>query len=190
MKKASHRSLFVGAVSVALALCLGGCASAEAPASSDEPVAVEATDGAAGAADASSDGTPAPKAGSLSEANADKTIADVPSESVVSADELSEQLATAEVFVLDARPVSKHVSGNIEGSVSLPAGTTLEVRIEEVPTDQEVYIVDASGDRAGEVYFTLLDLGYQAGLLHVLDGGMDAWEAAGYETVTGDFAPC
>ena len=141
--------------------------------------------------EAESSGTAVPEdPRGTSKAFTDKTIADVPAENTVSVDELYAILETGDAYVLDCRAISKHMRGMIEGSVCITAGSILEVRNREIPTDTDIYIIDQANDKVAEVFFTLDALGFDRAKLHAVDGGMQAWVDAGYPTVLGATAPC
>lgn len=126
---------------------------------------------------------------SLSEKNKDASVENIPSSSLVDVRTLHDAAGNG-AFVLDVRPVSKFARASIEGSKNIPAGRMVEIRMDEVPLDEPVYVIDEGGERIAETYFTLLDSGYDAEMLFVVEGGMDAWQAAGYETVAGAIKQC
>ncbi|MEV6202946.1 rhodanese-like domain-containing protein [Streptomyces sp. NPDC051771] len=80
--------------------------------------------------------------------------------------------------LLDVRTPGEFRTAHIPGSYNVPLNTLREHRAELLShLDEEVVLVCRSGQRAREAEQALA----QAGLpnLRVLDGGMNAWEAAG-----------
>ena len=85
-------------------------------------------------------------------------------------------------FFLDVREPSEWNQAHIPGSTLIPLGQ-LDKRVNEVPRDKEIVVVCRSGSRskAGR------DIVKNAGFTQVtcMTGGLNAWQAAGYPTVSG-----
>ncbi len=97
---------------------------------------------------------------------------------------LAEHHAPHELLVLDVRSPSEFESAHIEGSYNVPLGTLTEHRDEVARhLDRDVVLVCRSGARARQAENTLTDIG--PANLHVLDGGITAWQAAGHRVVRG-----
>ncbi len=98
--------------------------------------------------------------------------------------ELFEALATNETLIVDVKGSGDYALAHIAGSRWVPRGD-LERRIEKYAesTDQAIVLTDNDGTRAALACATLQDLGYTN--VRWLEGGLDAWHAAGYETVEG-----
>lgn len=92
------------------------------------------------------------------------------------------KLQDAGAFVLDVRELSEWQQVHIPGATSIPLGQ-LTSRVSEVPKDKQVVVICHSGNRSKVGRDALL----QAGFTHVtsVNGGMNAWSAAGYPTVSG-----
>jgi rhodanese-related sulfurtransferase len=101
--------------------------------------------------------------------------------------------------ILDVRTPAEFESAHIAGSYNVPLDLLREHRDEVAGLlDQDVVLVCRSGQRAAQAEGTLR----QAGLLnvHVLDGGILAWQAKGYavnrgagcdlQTVVAELAGC
>ena len=88
----------------------------------------------------------------------------------------------AGAFFLDVREPSEWNQAHIAGSTLIPLGQ-LEKRVTELPRDKEIVVVCHSGTRskAGR------DIVKNAGFTQVtcMTGGLTAWQAAGYPTVSG-----
>ncbi len=91
-------------------------------------------------------------------------------------------LREAGAFLLDVRQPEEWEAGHIPGATLIPLGE-LESRVGELPEDQQIVVVCRSGNRSASGRDILLDAGFTD--VTSMDGGMNAWASAGYETVTG-----
>lgn len=82
-------------------------------------------------------------------------------------------------FVLDVRTPAEYAQGHVPGAVLLPL-QDLPARLNEVPEDRRVYVICRSGSRSAQASQVLSDGG--RGNVYNVDGGMVAWEAAGFPT--------
>lgn len=80
-----------------------------------------------------------------------------------------------DVQLIDVREPSEWDAGHIEGAVHIPMGE-LGSRQDELARDRTIIAVCRSGNRSGQVVQALRNAGYDA---ENLDGGMQAWAAAG-----------
>jgi rhodanese-related sulfurtransferase len=92
------------------------------------------------------------------------------------------QLRQEGAFILDVRQPDEWEQGRIPGATLIPLGE-LEARLDEVPQDKQVVVVCRSGNRSAEGRDILLAAGFTQ--VTSMDGGMNSWQAMGYETVTG-----
>ena len=92
------------------------------------------------------------------------------------------QLRQEGAFILDVRQPDEWEQVHIPGATLIPLGE-LETRLGEVPQDQPVVVVCRSGNRSAQGRDILLDAGFTQ--VTSMDGGMNSWQAMGYETVTG-----
>jgi len=83
-----------------------------------------------------------------------------------------------DVVVLDVREQDEYDTGHIPGVVLIPMGEVPN-RLAEIPTDKEVIVTCRSGNRSGQITDFLRQQGY--GNVHNMEGGILAWEAAGYD---------
>ncbi|MCJ7660775.1 MAG: hypothetical protein MUO67_16620 [Anaerolineales bacterium] len=83
-------------------------------------------------------------------------------------------------FLLDVRTPEEWEDYHIEGATLIPLDE-LEIRVEEVPQDEEIVVVCRSGNRSQ----VGRDILRQAGISQSasMTGGVNAWYAAGYPTV-------
>jgi len=83
-------------------------------------------------------------------------------------------------FLLDVRTPEEWEDYHIEGATLIPLDE-LEIRVEEVPQDEEIVVVCRSGNRSQ----VGRDILRQAGISQStsMAGGVNAWYAAGYPTV-------
>ena len=90
----------------------------------------------------------------------------------ISAQEVVARLGTDdEPFILDVREPGEVAAWAIPGAVNIPVGE-LTQRAEEIPRDEQVVVVCASGGRSARATDALVGAGWDA---HDLVGGMAAW---------------
>lgn len=82
-----------------------------------------------------------------------------------------------DVFVIDVREPWEYEEGHIPGVTLIPMGEVPE-RLSEIPTDKEVIVTCRSGNRSAQITDYLRQQGFEN--VHNMDGGILAWEAAGY----------
>lgn len=89
-----------------------------------------------------------------------------------------------DLLVLDVRTPAEFETAHIEGSYNVPLATLTEHR-EEVSRhlDRDVVLVCRSGNRAQQAETALSDSA--PANLHVLSGGITAWQSAGHRVVHG-----
>ena len=85
-------------------------------------------------------------------------------------------------FILDVRQPEEWNEYHIPGSTLIPLGD-LPNRLNEVPKDKEVVVVCRSGNRSQEGRNILLNNGFSG--VTSMSGGLKAWAAEGFETVSG-----
>ena len=89
-----------------------------------------------------------------------------------------------EFTFVDVRERYEWVSGSLAGALHIPIRQVPQ-RVSEIPNDQTIVVVCQIGQRSALVADLLRERGYDA---HNLDGGLEAWTAAGLPLVrdTGD----
>jgi rhodanese-related sulfurtransferase len=85
-------------------------------------------------------------------------------------------------FLLDVRQQSEWNAGHIEGAVLIPLDQ-LSARMSELPKDKTILVICHSGNRSAQARDQLRAAGFTQ--TTSIDGGMNAWIAAGYPVVTG-----
>jgi rhodanese-related sulfurtransferase/TusA-related sulfurtransferase len=108
----------------------------------------------------------------------------------VSPDEIAEEVASGEVLTLDIREPEEWREGHIPGAVNIP-DRWLESKVDpgspsfdaRIRLDKPLYINCATGRRSALATATLNDMGYEKAIN--LEGGFQAWEAAGYPVESG-----
>jgi rhodanese-related sulfurtransferase len=85
--------------------------------------------------------------------------------------------------ILDVRTGGEFETVHIPGSYNVPLDTLGEHVDDLADVEHRVVLVCKSGARAGQAHSKLTSAGKQK--LHLLEGGMDAWEAAGGDVVRG-----
>ncbi len=94
----------------------------------------------------------------------------------VSIDQLQQSLAEG-AFLIDVREDSEYQSGHVPGAKHIPLGSLGE-RLNEIPKDQQIWVICQSGGRSMKAANALEDLGYSA---VSVAGGTGAWIQAGKE---------
>ncbi|UBV44150.1 rhodanese-like domain-containing protein (plasmid) [Deinococcus taeanensis] len=82
-------------------------------------------------------------------------------------------------FVLDVRTPAEFTEGHVQGARLLPL-QELPARLNEVPKDRKIYVICRSGNRSAQASQILADAGRRN--VFNVDGGMNAWTAAGLPT--------
>ena len=101
---------------------------------------------------------------------------------LVSAATVRAQLASnPDHLVVDVRTPNEYASGHIAGSINLPLGQ-VDAHLNRIVNDAggRLILVCQSGGRACQAFETLADAGMED--LEILEGGMNAWMAAGAPT--------
>ena len=83
-----------------------------------------------------------------------------------------------DVFVIDVREQWEYDEAHIPGVTLIPMGEVAN-RLAEIPTDKEVIVTCRSGNRSGQITDFLRQQGFDN--VHNMDGGILAWQAAGYD---------
>jgi rhodanese-related sulfurtransferase len=94
----------------------------------------------------------------------------------VSVHDLKAALDAGSTLVIDVREPFEYADGHVPGAEPMPLRSVPE-HVAELPTDRPVYVVCAVGGRSGQAAAFLAARGVDA--VNV-DGGTDAWVAAGY----------
>lgn len=97
-----------------------------------------------------------------------------------------EQLRSVDpdIRILDVRTGGEFASIHIPGSYNVPLDTLAEHARDLADVAHPVVLVCQSGGRASQAHQRLTTAGKET--LHILDGGMSAWQQAGGEVVRGD----
>lgn len=83
--------------------------------------------------------------------------------------------------VVDVREAAEYVAGHVPGAIFAPM-SRIALHLAGLPRDRTVHVVCASGNRSG----SMADLMAAQGIDAVsVDGGTEAWIAAGRPVVTG-----
>lgn len=92
---------------------------------------------------------------------------------IASNDDINEKLAANEdVFVLDVREEAEYAFSHVPRSKNIPLGE-LESRVDELPKDEEVYIICRTGNRSDVAARQLTDLGFSK--VYNVIPGMSQW---------------
>lgn len=95
----------------------------------------------------------------------------------ISVDEAYALSGNPDVFMLDVREQEEYDEKHIPDINLLPM-STIQNRLDEIPTDKTVVVTCRSGNRSGQVTEFLRANGFDN--VHNMSGGINEWEAAGY----------
>lgn len=107
----------------------------------------------------------------------------LPDTDTIDTSRMFELITDPAVRILDVRTSGEFQSSHIRGAYNVPLDTLGEHVRDLADVEHPVVLVCKSGARAGQAHTKLREAGKQR--LHLLDGGMDAWEASGGEVVRG-----
>lgn len=91
-----------------------------------------------------------------------------------------------DAYLLDVREPDEWQAGHAPDAHHLPM-MEVPARLAELPTDADIVVVCRSGGRSGQVVAYLVGNGWDN--VRNLDGGMQAWAAAGRDVVSEDGQP-
>jgi rhodanese-related sulfurtransferase len=92
----------------------------------------------------------------------------------------------ADVQILDVREKPEWDAGRIEGSVHLPLSELMAGRLEALDPSRPVVAICRSGNRSEVASLMLRARGFDA---HNMEGGAEAWVAAGFALTSDDGSP-
>lgn len=95
----------------------------------------------------------------------------------IDAQTVNELRGREDVLVLDVREDFEFAAGHIPGATLIPLGQ-LSSRLADLPADKTILAVCRSGNRSGQATELLKQKGFD---VHNMQGGMIAWENAGFE---------
>lgn len=109
----------------------------------------------------------------------------LPATETISTDQLRRiRMADPRVRILDVRTGGEFETVHIPGSFNVPLDTLAEHVADLADVSHPVVLVCQSGARASRAHDALAAAGKHA--IHILDGGIAAWEAAGGDVVHGE----
>ena len=97
-------------------------------------------------------------------------------------EELHARKGDSTYILLDVRTPEEYAEGHIEGSVNVPLDA-LDKQLDDLREKETIYVQCRSRGRSARALSFLKDVGLAADLVNV-DGGIVAWEAAGFPVVT------
>ena len=87
----------------------------------------------------------------------------------------------ADLVILDVRTVSEFESGHLEGAINIPV-EVLSSHLSELNPDDELLVYCRTGNRSTTAVGILRENGYDQ--IYHMDGGIAAWNSAGFPTVS------
>ena len=83
-----------------------------------------------------------------------------------------------DVVLIDVREQSEYDEAHIPGVTLIPLGTVPQ-NLDKIPKDKTVIVTCRSGNRSGQATDFLRENGFDN--VHNMDGGINAWKAAGLD---------
>ena len=90
------------------------------------------------------------------------------------------------ITLVDCRESYEWVAGHIEGAIHIPVNAIMSGAGSDLPKDKPVAVICRTGNRSELGAMMLQARGYEA---TNVEGGMEAWAAAGYPYVSDDGSP-
>ena len=91
-----------------------------------------------------------------------------------------------EIQLVDCRELYEWVAGRVEGAVHLPLNSIMAGAGSDLDKATPVAVICRSGNRSELATMMLQARGYEA---YNIEGGMEAWEAAGFDFSAEDGSP-
>jgi rhodanese-related sulfurtransferase len=91
-----------------------------------------------------------------------------------------------EIQLVDCREQYEWVAGRVDGAVHIPLNSIMAGAGSELDTDKPIAVICRSGNRSELATMMFRARGYEA---YNVEGGMEAWDAAGLPYSTPDGAP-
>lgn len=102
----------------------------------------------------------------------------------VSASEATSVLAEPDVMVIDVRTPAEYAAGHLPGAVNIDVESgSFEQQVGQLPKDGTYFVYCRSGNRSGVATDQMAGLGFTH--LYDLQGGIESWQSAGGQVVTG-----
>ena len=91
-----------------------------------------------------------------------------------------------EIQLVDCRELYEWVAGKIDGAVHIPLNSIMAGAGSDLDKATPVAVICRSGNRSELATMMLQARGYEA---YNIEGGMEAWESAGFDFVADDGSP-
>jgi len=121
--------------------------------------------------------------------DADLPAVEIPRANLIQPDELNALILSEHYVVIDARAFLYFVKGSIPGAINIPL-RFVERRQAEIPRNRLVVFVATDALELSQLYGLLIKLGFDPANIRMLEGGIPAWEAAGYVAEDNELPPC
>jgi rhodanese-related sulfurtransferase len=90
------------------------------------------------------------------------------------------------ITLVDCREPYEWVAGHVEGAIHIPVNSIMSGAGSDLPKDKPVAVICRTGNRSELGAMMLQARGYEA---YNVEGGMEAWAAAGLPFITDDGSP-
>jgi len=91
-----------------------------------------------------------------------------------------------EIQLVDCRELYEWVAGKVDGAVHIPLNAIMAGAGSDLDKARPVAVICRSGNRSELATMMLQARGYEA---YNVEGGMEAWEAAGFDITTDEGTP-
>jgi rhodanese-related sulfurtransferase len=119
----------------------------------------------------------------------DVSVAEIPPENLISPSDLQSLMEDESCMTYDTRTALEYAEGSVPGAANLPL-RFVEREQAVIPRDEAVAFLATDEQELLQLYGLLLDLGLDPANIRMLDGGITAWENAGFELEESEPHPC
>ncbi|MCL2756610.1 MAG: rhodanese-like domain-containing protein [Coriobacteriia bacterium] len=116
-------------------------------------------------------------------------VVEIPAVNMISPVALKELMQNQSCRVFDTRTYPEYSSGSVPGALNLPL-RFVERRQAEIPRNRMVVFLASDARELSQLYGLLIELGFDPANIRMLEGGIAAWKAAGFEVEEHDIPWC
>jgi rhodanese-related sulfurtransferase len=113
----------------------------------------------------------------------------IPQANLITPADLQTQIETESWAVYDTRTYLEYAKGSIPGALNIPF-RFVEDRQAEIPRNMTVVFLAEDDSELSSLYGLLLDLGFDSENIRMLEGGIGAWQTAGFEVEEYEIEAC
>ena len=116
-------------------------------------------------------------------------VIEIPAGNMTNPTELKALIDDGSCIVYDTRTYLEYAAGSIPGARNIPF-RFVQRRQAELPRDKTVAYISTDDHELSQLYGLLLGLGFDPARILMLEGGVDAWLAAGFELEEYEIKQC